>query len=228
MRARRTACRPKSSNKRATRPGERAHSELRECGKLAAMDPGCTPTATSRLTATALGLLVLVFALVSCSANLGKVETSGHALSAVGLQGSGPLGFDPAAVKVAHEYGFAFPQLMNNSHGPITVKNVRIVSVPDHVQILRYGVLSTKDTDGYILFESEVHSGDDTDYARYPNYPLSDLVIQPGKQSVLYPVVYVRVSGPVSSDLSGCQVSYLQENTIRTQTFYCMFSLNGK
>jgi hypothetical protein len=91
------------------------------------------------------------------------------------------------------------------------------------VRVEKYALLSVNDSSGKIL-DSRPGDGDLTDYARFPNYPLSEhVVIKAGELSPFYPVVYLTITGRVRGHASGCRFTFRQDGVEYRQTLPCGF-----
>jgi hypothetical protein len=132
-------------------------------------------------------------------------------------------------VRIGRTYGFAFPALHNVSGRTLTLERVTLVHVPTGVGVLKYKLLSIKETPGYLL-DSSPGSGDSSDYAKYPNYPLSKrVVVKAHSLSDYYPIFYVRAVGPlpIAQHMSGCRYMYAQSGKRYEQILPCDYSLSG-
>jgi hypothetical protein len=139
------------------------------------------------------------------------------------------LDFPAKFVRVGQTFGFAFPAMHNVSERRMTLERVGLVHVPAGVRIVKYKLLSIRETPGYLL-DSRPGSGDDSDYEKYRNYDLdSRITVRAHSLSDYYPVVYIRVTGPlpITHRLSGCEYTYSQSGKTYQQTLPCTYSLDG-
>jgi len=130
---------------------------------------------------------------------------------------------------VGRMFGFAFPAMDNDARTPITLKAVRLVSVPRGMKVVKYRMLSIRDTSDYLL-GSVPGNGDRNDYAKFTNYPVEGRPpIGPGKRSPFYPVAYVEITGPlpIKEQISGCEYDYLEKGRLEHQTLKCAFGFRA-
>ncbi|MDX3750259.1 hypothetical protein [Streptomyces sp. AK08-02] len=156
----------------------------------------------------------------------GGGAASGTALQAEGPGTTGSLGYSD--VKVGDVYRMAFPLTRNISKQPVSVTGVRILDIPAGVKILGYGVYSVKDTPGYLLgyHETSPPVAGSVDPAKYPNYAGHPYTIKAKVLSDKYAMVRIKVTGKVTTPLSGCEADYTQGGRSYHQTLTCKFGLD--
>lgn len=166
-------------------------------------------------------------ALLVASIIMGSTGACGHQkdepLSFFGAQSGNVLA--PGVVDPGDVLGFPFPMMRNTSNSPVHVLRFRLEVVPQGAQVLRYRVLSAKDTHGVLLGSFPPSSSGRDGYDSYRGYPPPTIAAH--SASNLYAVVYIKVSGPLATDATGCQVTYRTGGKTLTQTGQCDFRLSA-
>lgn len=127
--------------------------------------------------------------------------------------------------RVTHDevLGYAFPPMTNATDVPIKIQGFHVDHVPDGVKVLKYRLLSMRDTSGYLLGSFPADQRDRDGYDRYPDHPLPTLA--PHRRSLLYGVVYLKVPGPLATPVTGCSIDYSIGGEARTAHAPCEFPL---
>ena len=160
-----------------------------------------------------------VVPLVSCSSSTSK---SGNALHAY-LPG-GLVFFTHA--KAGGRYGIGFPILKNKTSSPVTVKQVRLVHVPDGIQVIGYR--AGKVGGPGAAYTSYEGTGQANDYLHYPNLIHSKYTtIPPHAAQRIFFAADLRVQVLTSRYITGCQVTYQTRGQTRQQTFHCQYAMSN-
>jgi len=165
----------------------------------------------------------LCAALAACSSSHGV--TTGHALTEVGPQGNGTLGFSSGVV--GQTYRWAFPLLKNAGKTPVTVTSFAMDKVPAIFQIVGYPVYSQSEVGSYIVdFADSDHRGL-PDLVHKPNHAGKPITIAAGQQSPRYAMVAAKLLKNATDPLTGCVVYYQVGEAKYRQRFDCQFQIGG-
>lgn len=129
----------------------------------------------------------------------------------------------PGRVVPGEVLGFAFPSMRNRSDLPVTITGFNLAHVPEGATVVRYRVLSSKDTHRFLLGSFPVQQTGRAGYDTYRGYPFP--VIPPHHRTHRYGVVYLRVSGQLEGHASGCEVNYTVGEEHHTLSAACDFQL---
>ncbi|MDX2542197.1 hypothetical protein ACOT81_31420 [Streptomyces sp. WI04-05B] len=131
-------------------------------------------------------------------------------------------------MKVGDVYRMAFPLTRNISKQPVSVTGVRVLDIPAGAKVLGYSVYSVKDTPGYLLgYQETAHpTKGDVDLDKYTNYAGHPYTIKAKVLSDKYAMVRIKVTGKVTTPLSGCEADYTQGGRSYHQTLTCKFGLD--
>ncbi|MFI1000681.1 hypothetical protein ACIP10_01040 [Streptomyces galbus] len=117
---------------------------------------------------------------------------------ALPAQASFVSGYEHA--QVGAEYWVSGPLPDNGTARPLTVLRMRVLRVPDGLEVVRYGTATLRQTGGYLI-------GVTQGLAVGPARPFA---VAPHGRAGAYVWVRVRVTGPVRGTLSGCRFWYRQ------------------
>jgi hypothetical protein len=149
-------------------------------------------------------------------------EPRGSSLGPGMFDGTLVLGFPAKDVKPGAQLGFSFPVIKNLDKEPVTFLSAKLLHVPQGVEVVRYALLSVHETDGQIL-DSRLGKGGDNDYVRFPNHIAEHPTVDAHTLSPYYPVVVLKITGPVSGSASGCEYRYKKGGHTYAQTLECKF-----
>ncbi|MFJ4812181.1 hypothetical protein [Streptomyces longwoodensis] len=107
-------------------------------------------------------------------------------------------GFEHA--QVGAEYWVSGPLPDNGTARPLTVLRMRVLRVPEGLEVVRYGTVTLRQTGGYLI-------GVTQDLAVGP---ARSFAVAPHDRAGAYFFTRVRVTGPVRGRLSGCRFWYRQ------------------
>jgi hypothetical protein len=173
-----------------------------------------------------LAALIAIVVVAGCAGvHAGDTQSGRPQGSSLGpgmFDGTLVLGFPAKDVKPGATLGFSFPVINNVDKKPVTFLGVKLLHVPRGVTVVRYGLLSVLETDGQIL-DSRLGKGGDNDYVRFPNHISKHPTIDADTLSPYYPVVVLKITGPVSGTASGCQYRYEMGGRTYVQTLRCKF-----
>jgi hypothetical protein len=156
------------------------------------------------------------------SEGTGHLESEGSSLGQGMFDGTLEVGFPAKDVKPGAQLGFSFPVINNVDKEPVTLLGVKLVHVPQGVKVLRYALLSLHETDGQLL-DSKPGDGEVDDYERFPNHLAERITFRAHTLSFYYPVVTLKVTGPVNGSASGCEYRYKKGGRTYSQTLECKF-----
>jgi hypothetical protein len=163
-------------------------------------------------------------ALAACASST-PAATTGHALSAIGPQASGILGFSNGVV--GQTYRWAFPLLSNTGTSPVTVTSFAMDKVPAIFQVIGYPLYSQPEVGDYIVdFADSDHPGM-PDLLHKPNHANEPITTAPGQQSPMYAMVAAKLLTNRTDPLTGCLVTYRLGTRTYRQRFDCQFQIGG-
>jgi hypothetical protein len=170
--------------------------------------------------------LTLVVTRHDGSPNSAVDSPAGHALTVFGPPASGVIGFN--RVQEGNTYRFAFPIPHNTSSHPLVLSGVNLEHVPTGVQLLSYPIYSLGEVGAYPLSADDSDPADPMALQTKRDYSANGIAIAPGSDSAYFPMVTVKVVGPVSQALSGCNYVYREGGRLYHQTFRCEYRLGDE
>ncbi|MCS0638939.1 hypothetical protein NX801_25480 [Streptomyces sp. LP05-1] len=121
---------------------------------------------------------------------------------------------------VGEEWWFALPVPVNTSSKDIRVTGVRVVEVPDGLQVAGYGAFKLKDTQGLYLLSREGEE-ETPKFDRLKDYFNQPVTVRAKNSSDIYYLVRLKVKGRVTGNVKGCRFEYEQGSRRYTQTLRC-------
>ena len=128
--------------------------------------------------------------------------------------------------KAGGRYGIGFPILNNKTDSPVTVKQVRLVHVPDGIRVLGYR--AGKVGGPGAAFTSYEGTGQANDFLKYPNLIHSKYAtIPPHAVQRIFFAADLKVVKLTSEYITGCEVTYRAGGQTLRQTFNCQYAMRN-
>ncbi|MEW2117698.1 hypothetical protein AB0945_21405 [Streptomyces sp. NPDC005474] len=171
------------------------------------------------------GMVSVAAILLSACMNGGsEAPEPGDALNG-GLQSQGLVGSDQA--KVGQDWWFALPVPVNKSSKELEITKVSLVEVPKGMKVIEYGAYDRADTEGLALLvlEGAPHM---PRLDRLKNYINEPIKVAAHKESEIYYLAHLKITGQASQSARYCRFLYRQGGKQYAQTLDCEVKLQTK